>query len=497
MKFDPTAGTDFYKIGHKDQYPKGTEMVYSNMTARSNGHAKMLHDVQPEKKEDNYVVNFGLQYVIKHLLIDEWNKNFFEKPLEEVLAKYQRRIKNTLGVEDTGEHFAQLHKLGYLPILIKALPEGAKVPIGVPLFTIKNTMSEYFWLTNFLETSLSAMAWLPITSATTAYQYRQLFDYYAEKTGGDTGFVDFQGHDFSFRGMSSLQAAAVSGMAHLLSFKGTDTIPAIDMVEDYYDGNIETGLIGASVPATEHSVQCMGTQEGEIDTFRRLFNEIYPSGIVSIVSDTWDWWKVVTEYMPTLKDEIVARDGKVVIRPDSGDPVKIIVGDPDARFDSAEYKGAIECLWDTFGGTYTENNYKLLDQHIGLIYGDSITLERAYQIMEGLSKKGFASTNVVLGIGSYTYQHVTRDTHGFAIKSTAGKVNGELREIFKDPKTDSGLKKSAKGLLRVGYENGKYVLYDQQTEEQELRGELKVVFANGILMKEEPFEDIRERLKEQ
>ena len=156
-----------------------------------------------------------------------------------------------------------------------------------------------------------------------------------------------------------------------------------------------------------------------------MITETYPAGIVSIVSDTWDYWKVITEFIPTLKSEILARDGKVVIRPDSGDPVKIICGDPDAKPGSPEFKGSVECLWETFGGTETATGYKLLDGHIGLIYGDSITLERCEAICSQLEAKGFASTNVVFGIGSYTYQYVTRDTFGFAMKATYGEVNGK------------------------------------------------------------------------
>ncbi len=294
--------------------------------------------------------------------------------------------------------------------------------------------------------------------------------------------------------MSSLQDSAISGAAHLTSFWGTDSVPGIDLVEDYYGADVEKEMIGCSVPATEHSVMCMGMQDGELATFRRLINDLYPNGIVSIVSDTWDFWKVVTEYTVLLKNEILKRDGKVVIRPDSGDPVKIVVGDPDAEKGSPEYKGAIECLWDVFGGTKTDKGYKMLDSHIGLIYGDSITLERAQAILKGLEEKGFCSGNVVFGVGSYTYQYVTRDNFGFAMKATSGVVNGERRDIFKSPKTDSGTKKSAKGLLRIERENGKLVLHDQQSKQQEEQGILETVFANGKLLKPVSLSQIRKTI---
>jgi nicotinamide phosphoribosyltransferase len=489
MFIDPFACTDFYKIGHIKQYPKRTEMVYSNMTARDSSHANTIFG-------DKFVINFGLQYVIQKFLVEDWNQNFFDRPEEEVVARYERRISATLGEPHADStHVRALHKLGYLPILIKALPEGARVPVGVPLFTIQNTEPEFFWLTNFLETALSGFLWKPITSATMAYEYRRLFDQYAEETGGDKEFVPFQGHDFSFRGMSNVEDAALSGAAHLTSFVGTDSIIAIDLLEQYYQADVTKGLVGCSVPATEHSVMCMGGELDEKATFERLIGELYPAGIVSIVSDTWDFWKVVTETLPELKYKILERDGKLVIRPDSGDPVNIICGDLGAKRGSPEFKGLIECLWDTFGGETNEKGYKKLDYHIGAIYGDAINLVRAEDIMRRLADKGFTSDNVVLGIGSFTYQYVTRDTHGFAIKSTAGQLDGEIVEIFKDPKTDSGIKKSAKGLLRVSKnQQRKYELHDQQTPDEEKEGELKTVFINGEPFNRWSLEDIRERI---
>lgn len=490
MITNPLTSIDFYKSDHRRQYPVGTTEVYSNFTARSARLGKLL-----SKNYDNKIIFFGLQYFIKDFLIDAWQENFFKKPKDRVIAAYKRRMDFSLGKDaiDTS-HISALHDLGYLPIKIKALPEGMRVPIGVPVLTIVNTHPDFFWLTNYIETIISSYLWKPTTSATTAFEYKKILADYANKTGSPRDAIQFQAHDFSFRGMSGLQDAAMSGAAHLTSFFGTDSVPAIDLVEDYYGANAEAEIVGCSVPATEHSVMCMGMQDGELATFKRLLTELYPSGIVSIVSDTWDFWKVVTEYTVALKQEILNRDGKVVIRPDSGDPVKIIVGDPDAPKDSPEYKGAVECLWDVFGGTITEKNYKALDSHIGLIYGDSITLERAENILHGLAKKGFASCNIVFGVGSYTYQHVTRDNFGFAMKATSGVVNGQRRDIFKNPKTDSGTKKSAKGLLRVEKNGNSIVLYDNQTEDQEKQGLLEVVFENGKLLKSTSLSDIRKRI---
>jgi nicotinamide phosphoribosyltransferase len=481
---NPLLLTDGYKVDHRRQYPDNTTLVYSNWTPRKS---------RIDGIDD--IVFFGLQYFIKKYIIEDFQRDFFDKPKEEVLAKYSRRINNYLGENQVGiAHIAALHDLGYVPMVFKALPEGASVPIRVPMFTMYNTIPEFFWLTNYFETLLSAVVWMPCTSATIAKQYRTVLDKFAAETSSATEFVDWQGHDFSMRGMAGIEAATISAAGHLLSFTGTDTLPAIEFFEEYYNANSDSELIGGSVAATEHSVMCMGTIEDEIGTFRRLITEVYPKGIVSIVSDTWDLWKVLTDYLPKLKNEVLGREGKVVIRPDSGDPVDIICGNASGKHE-AERKGVVELLWNTFGGSVNSKGYKELDPHIGAIYGDSITVARATDICERLKAKGFASTNVVLGIGSYTYQYNTRDTFGFAMKATYGEVNGQGREIFKDPITDDGTKKSAKGLMRINLENGIYTLKDQATWDEENGGELKEVFRDGKLLINQSLTDIRMRIK--
>ncbi|MES2983976.1 MAG: nicotinate phosphoribosyltransferase [Pseudomonadota bacterium] len=491
MRNNPLTAIDFYKADHRRQYPEGTTEVYSNFTPRNSRLAKVLQETF-----DHRVVFFGLQYFIKDFLQETWEEQFFKKDKATVIAAYKRRMDAALGKDTIAmDHIAALHDLGYLPIRIKALEEGVRVPMGVPVLTIVNTHPDFFWLTNYIESVISCYLWKPLVSATTAFEYKRLLTHYAIKTGIPLDFVQFQAHDFSFRGMSGPQDAAISGAAHLTCFWGTDTVPAIDLLEDYYGADATAAPLGLSVPATEHSVMCMGTMENELGTFKRLITELYPSGIVSIVSDTWDFWKVVSEFTVILKEEILARDGKLVIRPDSGDPVHIICGNPEAPVGSPEHKGAVACLWDVFGGTVTATGYKLLDSHIGLIYGDSITLERAERILVELERQGFASGNVVFGVGSFTYQYVTRDNFGFAMKATSGVVNGERRDIFKDPKTDSGLKKSAKGLLRVEAEGGSFKLYDQQSTEQEAQGALQRVFENGKLVREHTLDAVRARLQ--
>jgi nicotinamide phosphoribosyltransferase len=491
MRLRAVNAIDFYKADHRRQYPDGTQAVYSNLTPRSG----KLSNLPPGFQDG--VVFFGLQHLIKSYLIDGWNETFFKQPKEKVVAAYKRRMDTSLGGNFDVQHIADLHDLGYLPIAIRALPEGTVVPYGVPCMTIRETEDKFFWLTNYLETVLSNLLWKPCTSATTARFYNRLFTSAAIETGGPVDFVPWQAHDFSFRGMAGIEDACISGAAHLTSFYGTDTVPAIDLVEDYYGANADIEIVGGSVAATEHSVMCMGGHDDEFGTFKRLITEVYPSGIVSIVSDTWDFWQVVTDFLPRLKTEIMARDGKVVIRPDSGDPVQILCGDPEAPIHSAEHYGLIECLWRTFGGTTTDKGYKQLDSHIGAIYGDSITPARALEIVRRLKAKGFASTNVVLGVGSFTYEYVTRDTHGFAMKATWGVVKGRERDIQKNPKTDSGSKKSHKGLLAVhrNPETGELYVKQGVSLVESYMGEMRAVFTDGDLFNEQNFATVRDTVK--
>ncbi len=503
---NPLLLTDGYKTGHHQQYPKGTTLVYSNFTPRSNKYA-------PEGCDE--VVSFGQQMIMKQIH-EAFQNEFFSKPKEEVCGEMKRELSLYLGTDYDVTHFEKLHDLGYLPINVKGIEEGTLVPMKVPVLTIYNTLPEFYWITNYLETIISNLLWKPMTSATIAHTYRKVLTKWQEKTDAEKGwFIDWQGHDFSMRGMDSIEATIASGLGHLTSFSGTDSLPAIYGARKFYG---EEGFVGGSVNATEHSVMCAGSKDDEVGTFRRLL-ETYPNGILSVVSDTWDLWKVCTEHVVTLKEEILARDGKLVIRPDSGDPVDILCGIDDFKQDEdgtmykahytsgmfrdrgnkispAEQKGVVELLWDVFGGTINEQGYKVLDSHIGAIYGDSITIDRANEICERLEAKGFASTNVVLGIGSFTYQYNTRDTFGFAMKATYVEINGEGREIFKDPITDDGTKKSATGLLAVydNYEGG-LTLIDKASWETENEGKLKTIYKDGKFYNEITLTNIKNKLK--
>ena len=516
-KFAPIKAlmdTDAYKLDHRRQYPEGTQFVLSNMTARGTRIEGVTH-----------TINFGLQYFLKTWIDRAW-KPFFEADEDEVAALYEEFTTSVLGPNDIGtDHIRALHRLGYLPLRFRSLPEGARVPLRVPYFTVENTHPDFFWVTNYIETALSSFIWHPSTSAATADRFRALLDQWAVKTTGSTAGVQWQGHDFSFRGLPGADAAAASGAGHLLSFTGSDSLNVVNFVNEFYDG--DNGLILGSVPATEHSVMCSGAADAprndkgeidEIETYERLL-DLYPGGIVSVVSDTYDLWAVLTSVLPRLKDKILARDGKLVIRPDSGDPVDILTGTVSFvgggrgeewypgwtknEIATPAEIGVVELLWSTFGGTINEQGYKVLDPHIGAIYGDSITYDRAEEIFQRLEAKGFASTNVVFGVGSYTYQYVTRDTFQTAIKATHVTINGVGKEIFKDPATDNGMKKSAKGRLAVvwgfnqatGHQD--YILLDGAAG-AEVEGTsadmLTTVWKDGEFVKEYSFDEVRKNL---
>lgn len=522
----PLLLSDGYKHGHPNLYPSNMEYLYSNTTPRSS----RIDGV-------NEVVVFGISYFVQEYLNNIW-RDFFSTPVENSIAEYREIIDNHIGPEVVNEEkIRYLHSLGYLPIRLKALPEGTLCPIGVPLMTITNTDPKCGWLTNFLETISQTILWRPMTSATIAHRYKKLLTEYAVETSDSPlDFVNFQAHDFSMRGMDSLEAACTSGAAHLTSFWGTDSVPAIKFLMNHYGANPKKEMVGASVTATEHSIQCTYKIQG-VDNEHAYIQAMLdrcPKGIISIVADGYDFFKFISEDLPHFKDQIMAREGKVVVRPDSGNPVKIICGytairtsltfdeviqrtksqsgymqiwdgneclytsdgryvTQDGEISELEAKGAMIILKDVFGGTMNSKGYFELDPHIGLIYGDSITYERCEAICETLMNMDFASTNCVYGIGSYTYTYNTRDTFGFACKATANVIDGKSNAIFKQPKTDKGgMKKSAKGYLQVHEQNGRLVLQNDCPNDE--GGLLQTVFENGQHLVRPSLTEIRERL---
>ena len=489
--------TDGYKIGHKKMLAKGTTRLYGTWIPRSTKHAP---------KGVTKIVSFGQQLAVRWLH-DEFTENFFALSKDEAM-EFGKDMSMYLGMDYDSAHFGELHDLGYLPIRVKALPEGIETDPNVPHMTFINTVDGFGWLTLYLETIISSLAWKPSTSATLALRYRRnLVEWVTKTDPANSWLIPFLCHDFSARGLSPWDMLS-SGLGHATSFRGSDTIVCIPAARYFYNEPKNEVCIN-SVNASEHSVSTtkiftVGEQQMIADWLTD-----FPTGILSIVSDTFDLWKLITEYLPANKEAIMARDGKLVIRPDSGDPVDIIcgikLGEEKGTELIPELKGVVELLWDIFGGTVNEQGYKVLDPHIGAIYGDSITVDRQVQIYERLEAKGFASTNIVLGIGSFTYQMNTRDTLGFAAKGAWFEVE-EIDwitpdetpvykkvgyDIYKDPITDDGTKKSLKGLICVTED---HEVLTQCTWEQEAQGILHTIYEDGKFHNQISLTQVREKL---
>ena len=489
---------DFYKVSHKVQYPENVTRVSSTLVARG---AKYNPNISTER-----FYWFGVKLFIEKLeAFQEW---FFGLQYGQMLAvckEYQEFLETRLGGNQSVAHWIDLYHLGKLPLTIHAQPERQYLPFQTPVAVVENTDDRFPWLTSFIETTMLANVWGVTTAANRAKHIRDTIESYMEGYSADElAAVDFMGHDFSYRGLIGDEAAVLTGCGHLSVFKGSDTIPAARAMERVYGE-----ITGFSVPATEHSVMCAGGKESEAETYGRIL-DIYPEGIVSIVSDTWDYFKVLTETIPSMKDRIMARDGKVVIRPDSGDPVDIVCGESGKVYSYPDYepldglweyaqtrlrdgyikeagvvtlafklwgityvgeatyqevdgkvslvlvenlresvftpeqKGTLELLDETFGHTLDSGGLKVLDSHIGIIYGDGMNQERIKQMLDRMVAKGYSPLNIVFGIGSFTYQHMTRDELGWAFKATAVEQDGKWVAIQKDPATDPG-KKSLTG----------------------------------------------------
>lgn len=411
MKINPIIAIDSYKLGHMAMYPEGTQKIYWNLIPRS---TKRTEELFVPEFNDGKIVAFGMRVSVQEIH-DAFETNFFNRALVEILEEFKEAILPFVGdnpIDNLIENVTTLHKLGYLPLVFKWLPEGTLVKAGVPLMTGYNTSDiDLSWLPQYLETFTSSEVWKRPTAATIARHYRLIAEHYAKETCDDMSHVSFQCHDFSCRGMSTFDDAIKTGMGHLTQFVGSDSVHSAFSIKQIYTS---AALLAASVPATEHSVMCLGSStETETETFRRLIKQ-FNKGIVSIVSDTWDFWDTITNKAKELKDDILARQedslglSKVVFRPDTGNPVDVICGTnphfegttlEEQPFHTPEMKGAVECLWDIFGGTINEKGYKVLNPKVGLIYGDSITPKRANEIFKRLKAKGFASSNIVLGIG--------------------------------------------------------------------------------------------------
>jgi len=458
---NPLLRTDVYKMGHMEQFCPGTDFVYSHLMARSN-------------KTFPHTLFFGLQYYLQEYL----SQAITPEHAEGFLRSRKRILgSNSPAVE---EKIRALGRLGYWPVRIRAVPEGTLVPARNVLMTIENTHPDFAWTVGFIE-SLLLKVWYPISVATCSLQYRLT----AERHWHDTvdpsahGGLPFAVHDFGYRGDKTEEGAQISGAAHLLSFVGSDTVVAEPFCNEYYDGyNCEPLML--SVPATEHSVMCSFGREDELEAFRHMLRT-YPTGIVSIVSDTFNVWDVLTDFAEKLKPEILARNGKVVFRPDSGNPENVINGS-ETETDMRARAGALRLLADKFGTVTNSLGYKHLNPKVGLIYGDAMYLERYDRTLTAMRHNGFAASELVIGVGGIL-RNFTRDSMGFAIKETYVKVFGEPREVEKDPITDPG-KKSLKGLLRLDRSDlGIYATRDQVSPEDASGGLLEPVYQDGKVLK--------------
>lgn len=474
--------SDTYKQCHDRMYPVGLTKLVSYWVPR-----------KPMLETQDKMVFFGLQAFIKEYLIEYFNDNFFALAENEVLELYTDSMDIQIGRENYDlDKIIELHSLGYLPLQIRALPEGTLVPMGVPCIEITNTHSDFAWLVQWIECILQVELWKPCCHATIGYMYRQIADKWYGKTVENIP-SSMACADFGMRGMSCMDEATRCSASWLLSFDKTSTIPAINYIDKYYSADCKNNRLGIGAVSTEHSV--MGANysiDGDEVTFvKRLLNELYPNTSFSIVSDTYDYWNMVNNILPQVKKDIMNHNGKLLVRPDSGDIVDISVR-------------TVEKLWEIFGGTVNSKGYKVLDPHIGIIYGDGCTLSNVDTIWSELEKRGFAANCIAYGVGAFCFSAIveneklivaTRDTFGIAMKATYGVVNGKKLMIYKDPKTDiSKLKKSHKGCCEVySGKNGELMCRDELLEMSN-NTLLKTVFENGKLVKEDTFLDIRKRL---
>lgn len=482
---NPMLLIDFYKAVHAEMLPKGITKSVSYFTPRMS-----------RVKRWNEVAMFGLQGFIKEYLVDYFNEYFFFEYRNKAIGTYKTVMDATLGEGTYGlQKIEDLYDLGYLPIEIKALPEGTLVPMHVPMFSIENTHKDFAWLPQALESLISAEMWHPMIAATVGHTYRQIVNKFYEITCDDDIPKSKALGAFDFRGEECLQSAVKAGAGWCLSFLNTATVPTIPYLERNYNCDCTKEPVAFGSPSTEHSVACSNYAiDGDEETLiKRLLTEIYPNTSFSAVLDSYDYWNVVENILPKLKNEIMNHNGCFLVRGDSGDCVDVVTR-------------TVFKLWEEFGGTTNSKGYKVLDPHVKAIYGDSITMQRCEQIYDILEKNGFAASNVALGVGSFSFQCIeedgvlkpfTRDTFSSCIKATYCEINGKPYPIFKNPK-DGGFKKSQRGLCYV-YKgsDGKLTFKDGYTSENlPMNNLLETVFRDGKLVKEQSLQEIRRVLNE-
>lgn len=447
--------TDSYKVSHYRQYPAGTTRVFSFFESRGGRY--------PE------TVFFGLQYLIKkHLL----GVVVTEEKIEEAKEIFAAHFGSDKMFNEAGwRHILTVHN-GRLPIEIRAVKEGSRIPTSNVLVTVVNTDPEVPWLTNYIETLLVQL-WYPTTVATQSYFMKQTILRYLEETGTPE-LVDFKLHDFGFRGSTTVESAGIGGAAHLVNFKGTDTVEALLVAKNFYSEK----MAGFSIPAAEHSTITSWGRDGEVEAYRNMLRK-YPDGLVAVVSDSYDiFFACENIWGGILRDEVLARNGTLVIRPDSGDPVTVILR-------------VFEILGRKFGFEVNSKGYKVLNPKVRVIQGDGIDYLSIGDILEAMKRAGWSADNIAFGSGGGLLQKIDRDTQKIAFKCCAVEVSGEWVDVMKDPITDPG-KRSKAGRLALVHRNGKY----ETVREEEVFGDdlLVTVFKNGNLLVDYTLANVRERV---
>lgn len=443
--------SDHYKYTHHLQLPPGTEYMYSYLESRGG----MF----------NETMFFGLQFFLKKLQDNPITKQDIDEMEELCMTIFGFNYFNKQG----WKHIVDKHG-GNLPLRIRAVPEGLVVPVSNCLVTMENTDPLVPWLVGFVETHLM-QTWYPQTVATLSYQIKKLIDEYSQIAGERVS--PFHLNDFGYRGVSSEESAMIGGAAHLVNFLGTDTIAGIiGLINNY--GAKNTDSIGHSVMATEHSTTTIYTKDGEKQAYEHFLNTAPDEAILSVVADSYNIWNAINLFGGPLKKQILQRKGKLVIRPDSGDPVETTAQ-------------CLTMLNNHFPGGLTKNGYSLLDPHVGIIYGDGINYESIKKILSRVISMGFAPSNVVFGMGGGLLQQVNRDTQKFAFKCSAAKVGGQWRDVYKDPITDSG-KRSKKGRLKlIKLPDGYHTVSENHPE----KDVLETVFENGKITKLYTLDEVR------
>ena len=442
--------TDSYKVTHWKQYPPETQKIYSYFESRGG---------QFEK-----TVFFGLQYLLKKYLE---GKVITKEKIEQAKMYFGKHFGKNLFNEEGWQYIIDKYD-GALPVSIKAVPEGCLVDTHNILMSIENTDDKCFWLTNYLETLL-VQVWYPTTVATLSYYMRRMIEKYLEETGDISG-LDFKLHDFGFRGVSSVESAAIGGAAHLLNFLGTDNMAALVMAKEYYNCEIA----GFSIPASEHSTITAWGKENENKAMENMLDK-YPTGLVACVSDSYNIYNACNNiWGKELKEKIINRDGVLVIRPDSGHPPTMLLK-------------VLEILENRFGVTKNEKGYKLLHPKIRIIQGDGCNFYMCKEILETLKKNNWSSDNIAFGMGGALLQNLNRDTQKFAFKCSAILKNNKWEDVFKEPIDDS-YKKSKARRMKLVIENNTYKTTRLENERED---QLVRVFKNGIITKEYTFDECR------